>query len=362
MKQAVRAVAVVVLAMLLSPSALAQSTPNLNGTWLAGFADSLGWGEIELKLKQNPNGEVKGTYKTSMGARGKVRGLVKGGELEVKLDQGRGCRGAFNTRGRIFDDRVEGTYVGIDCIGDHGQGRFSFLRANKNGNMEIRTLLPLPVSARQDLLAYGSGREETYGVRETTAGSEVDVRMLAIPGAVFARISVKNLTGGSLGVTPSKFFLLGPDGSVLHRYGDYELRFQILRTAGVLNLPKYNPPPPRTYYSLRMSSSGQYTIQNLGNGYYGMSGFTTSYGTAFRSRDYSPGVGYAVDGIFSIVQKIRQKARMARAEAQVRAMEKAYFKDQDLLLPSRRKGSWCSIRRRPSRSPLSDSWRASRWS
>ena len=112
-----------------------SSVEAINGSWSASFTDTKASGQLNLNLTQNPEGAVVGTYTSSMGGAGRMKGQLTGIDFRFELTQTvEGCPGAYKGTGIRIGDHITGSYTGSDCLGDRGTGSFSMAKGD----------LPLP--------------------------------------------------------------------------------------------------------------------------------------------------------------------------------------------------------------------------
>lgn len=108
-----------------------SSEPMMDGSWVATFADSLGSGKLYFNLVQLGDGRVTGTYTSSLGGGGTVKGTRLDNELEFELQQSNvDCPGIYKGRALVDGDRGFGTYTGYTCFGSHENGTVTLSRSD----------------------------------------------------------------------------------------------------------------------------------------------------------------------------------------------------------------------------------------
>ncbi len=114
---------------------------TIDGSWSATFADAKASGHLDFNLIQNSDGQVVGTYTSSQGGGGQIKGLLSEIDFRFELTQTvKGCPGIYKATGTHIGDHIAGSYTGNDCLGDRGNGTFTMTRA-KN---------PEPVAGRAE--------------------------------------------------------------------------------------------------------------------------------------------------------------------------------------------------------------------
>jgi hypothetical protein len=135
-----------------APSAAPVSGSNveaISGSWSASFTDTKASGHLNLNLMQNPDGEVVGTYTSSMGGAGRMKGQLTGIDFRFELTQTvEGCSGTYRGTGTRNGDHISGSYTGTDCLGDRGNGTFTMA---KGDIAEARALTPLAAAPAKDV-------------------------------------------------------------------------------------------------------------------------------------------------------------------------------------------------------------------
>ena len=120
----------------------------IDGSWSANFADAKTSGHLDLSLTQSPDGAVVGTYTSSMGGAGTMKGQLTGIDFRFELTQtAEGCPGTYKGTGTRIGDHIAGSYTGSDCLGDRGKGTFSMA---KGGITEAPAPPPAPTASGKD--------------------------------------------------------------------------------------------------------------------------------------------------------------------------------------------------------------------
>jgi hypothetical protein len=102
---------------------------TIDGSWSATVADSKASGRLDFNLIQNSDGEVVGTYTSSLGGGGKIKGQLTETDFRFELTQTiAGCPGIYKGTGTRIGDHIAGSYTGNDCLGDRGTGTFTMTR------------------------------------------------------------------------------------------------------------------------------------------------------------------------------------------------------------------------------------------
>lgn len=142
-----------------------DSAEAVDGTWSATLADSRMSGQLFVTLIQNSDGDVVGTYTTSEGGGGRVKGAREGSELAFELTQTNAtCPGIFKGKGKFDSGRFAGTYVGTDCLGAHDGGTITMARGVAAANPTVAAPTPVSKSLRVDEAALKEIREKSIGV------------------------------------------------------------------------------------------------------------------------------------------------------------------------------------------------------
>jgi hypothetical protein len=126
------------------PPPLARASDSraetIDGSWSGTFSDTKASGSLDLDLTQGPEGQIVGTYTSSLGGGGQMKGQLTEIELRFEMTQTvAGCPGTYTGKGTRIGDHIAGTYTGNDCLGNHGNGTFTMARA---GSREAATLAP----------------------------------------------------------------------------------------------------------------------------------------------------------------------------------------------------------------------------
>jgi len=111
-----------------------QSQPSIDGSWSATFADNKASGKLDFNLIQNSDGQVVGTYTSSLGGGGMIKGTVMNADFAFELSQTiENCPGIYKAKGVSDGNRIIGTYTGSDCLGARGNGTFTMTRETNSG-------------------------------------------------------------------------------------------------------------------------------------------------------------------------------------------------------------------------------------
>src|SRR5262249_11435248 len=122
-----------------------------DGWWSATITDSKGSAQLQLNLIQNSQGDVVGTYTSSLGGGGQVSGTLKDTEWTFELTQSiENCPGIFKGHGIFKGDTLSGSYKGTDCLGDHGSGTFAMSK-NTGGTVSAPSV---PDEMKRSLAPY----------------------------------------------------------------------------------------------------------------------------------------------------------------------------------------------------------------
>src|SRR6185437_8428000 len=107
-----------------------SSSSTLDGAWSATISDAKGSASLQFNLVQNSAGDVVGTYTTSLGGGGQIKGVFNNSELSFELTQSiQNCAGIFKGIAKVDINAAVGTYTGTDCQGDHGKGTLTMTKA-----------------------------------------------------------------------------------------------------------------------------------------------------------------------------------------------------------------------------------------
>lgn len=109
---------------------LAQK-PDLNGTWIGEYKDSVVTGYMSLEL--TTKGEtVAGQFRTDSDKEGTISGNVTGDSLSLELSQTtKPCPGYFKFALVFQDGSLNGEYTGSDCDGQKRVGRVTLSRSDR---------------------------------------------------------------------------------------------------------------------------------------------------------------------------------------------------------------------------------------
>jgi TPR repeat protein len=130
----------------------------LDGAWAATIADGKGSAVVQFNLIQSSDGDVVGTYTSSLGGGGQIKGSIKNSQFAFELKQSlQNCPGIFKGTATIDGGKAVGTYTGTDCLGDHGKGT---LTMNKGGGQ------PEPVKSQPGVQITDGKPEELRGVKK----------------------------------------------------------------------------------------------------------------------------------------------------------------------------------------------------
>jgi hypothetical protein len=130
----------------------------IDGSWSATVADSKASGRLEFNLIQNSDGEVVGTYTSSLGGGGKIKGQLTEIDFRFELTQTiAGCPGIYKGTGTRIGDHIAGSYTGNDCLGDRGTGTFTMTRgtsaepASSTSSGRTSSVGPVPEEMRKSV-------------------------------------------------------------------------------------------------------------------------------------------------------------------------------------------------------------------
>ncbi len=124
---------------------------SIDGRWSATFADAKGSGHLDFNLIQNSEGQVVGTYTSSLGGGGRIKGSLSDTQLAFELTQSiENCPGVFKARGIRNESKINGSYTGTDCLGDHGSGNFTMTRSNVAEGAKEASVQKLPHELKRD--------------------------------------------------------------------------------------------------------------------------------------------------------------------------------------------------------------------
>ncbi len=106
----------------------------LDGAWSATIADAKGSAMVQFNLIESSDGDVAGTYTTSLGGGGQIRGSLKDSQFTFELKQTlQNCTGIFKGTAKVEVGKAVGTYTGTDCLGDHGNGSLTMTKRGGSG-------------------------------------------------------------------------------------------------------------------------------------------------------------------------------------------------------------------------------------
>jgi Trypsin-like peptidase domain len=103
---------------------------TLDGAWSATISDARGSATVQFNLIESSDGDVVGTYTTSLGGGGQIKGSVKDSQFTFELKQSlQNCAGIFKGTAKLDVGKAVGTYTGTDCLGDHGKGSLTMTKS-----------------------------------------------------------------------------------------------------------------------------------------------------------------------------------------------------------------------------------------
>ena len=86
---------------------------TIDGSWSATVADAKASGNLTFNLIQNSDGQVVGTYTSSLGGGGSIKGQLTGIDFRFELTQTiAGCPGIYKGVGTRIGDHIAGSYTG----------------------------------------------------------------------------------------------------------------------------------------------------------------------------------------------------------------------------------------------------------
>ncbi len=134
---------------------------TLDGAWSATIADAKGSATVQFNLIESSDGDVAGTYTTSLGGGGQIRGSLKDSQFTFELKQSlQNCSGIFKGTAKVEPGKAVGTYTGTDCLGDHGKGSLTMTKSSEgSGETESAKVQSKPVEITDGRL------DELRGVR-----------------------------------------------------------------------------------------------------------------------------------------------------------------------------------------------------
>ncbi|MGA2960444.1 MAG: hypothetical protein ABSD96_02140, partial [Candidatus Korobacteraceae bacterium] len=102
----------------------------LDGAWSATIADGKGSAVVQFNLIQSSDGDVAGTYTSSLGGGGQIKGSIKNSQFFFELKQSlQNCPGIFKGTATVDGGKAVGTYTGTDCLGDRGKGSLTMTKS-----------------------------------------------------------------------------------------------------------------------------------------------------------------------------------------------------------------------------------------
>jgi S1-C subfamily serine protease len=128
---------------------------TIDGSWSATTADSKASGNLDFNLIQNSDGQVVGTYTSSLGGGGSIKGQLTETDFRFELTQTiQGCPGIYKGTGTRIGDHIAGSYTGNDCLGDRGTGTFTMTRGTTAQQPSIQStssVSPVPDEMRKSV-------------------------------------------------------------------------------------------------------------------------------------------------------------------------------------------------------------------
>ena len=205
---------------------------TLDGAWSATISDAKGSAAVQFNLVESSDGDVMGTYTSSLGGGGQMKGSIKNSEFTFELKQSlQNCPGIFKGTAKVGVGKAVGTYTGTDCLGDHGKGTFTMTKSSGEQAVSSKTAPQIIEGQLQELrgvkfvavLAEGNlqaRNEITRLLREN--GFEVVTAQRGDLGLVF---SIKYSSQGEMIVADVQGEALKATGaSALHRVWTYNDR------------------------------------------------------------------------------------------------------------------------------------------
>jgi len=99
------------MAQPISSQVQATVVGNLAGEWIATFGDSTSAGTLALRMTQDADGHVSGTYTSTLGGAGLVTGSVSERTLSATLAQTQSqCPGSYQARLTLSADGGDGEF------------------------------------------------------------------------------------------------------------------------------------------------------------------------------------------------------------------------------------------------------------
>ena len=103
---------------------------TLDGAWSATISDAKGSATVQFNLIQSSDGDVVGTYTSSLGGGGQIKGSIQNSQFTFELKQSlQNCSGIFKGTATVDVGKAVGTYTGTDCLGDHGKGSLTMTKS-----------------------------------------------------------------------------------------------------------------------------------------------------------------------------------------------------------------------------------------
>jgi Trypsin-like peptidase domain len=117
-----------------------KSDVTLDGAWAATISDAKGSAAVQFNLVESSDGDVMGTYTSSLGGGGQIKGSIKNSEFTFELKQSlQNCPGIFKATAKVDVGKAVGTYTGTDCLGDHGKGTFTMTKSSGEQAVSSKT-------------------------------------------------------------------------------------------------------------------------------------------------------------------------------------------------------------------------------
>jgi hypothetical protein len=139
----------------------------MDGTWNATIADAKGSAVVQFNLFQDSGGNIQGTYATSLGGGGSMKGTIKGGVLTFEVTQSiQGCPGIFKGTATVAANKGTGTYTGSDCSGDHGTGTLTMTKAGPHALTPSEELAERQEMIKVSTPAYLQGKLYKWNISD----------------------------------------------------------------------------------------------------------------------------------------------------------------------------------------------------
>ena len=120
-----------------------QEPPAVASEWTGVLQDSVSSDTLSLALRMRSDGTVSGTYASSSGGGGTVKGTLMGSKLLFDLAETLPkCPGEYWGNVILKGDKGSGNYAGKDCRGEHTGGIISIVRAVGAGRSNTGTVQP----------------------------------------------------------------------------------------------------------------------------------------------------------------------------------------------------------------------------